>query len=89
MNTSVNIDSMSTVRFKLAEFLKDKGITRYKLGDNFGHKGNATAYRLASETNPLIRLDLRTLGRLMDTLEEITGEDVQFDDLLERVEESN
>ena len=66
----------------LNEYL-DYNLTAYKLAQKTeGQVARGSIYALAR--GDVKRLDLSTLSTIMDALEELTGESITFDDLLER-----
>lgn len=74
-------------RFKLDKFLNQHQITVYNLAKHT--KGKLSRTSLYNLTNEPKAIQLSTLDVLIDTLSRITGENVQFDDLFERVKGSD
>lgn len=73
------------VRVVLDDFLATRGISTNQLAKAAaGKAARGSIYALASGATT--RVDLNTLGSVVEALEELTGERVNFDDLLERVE---
>ena len=75
---------MRTVEFTLRHYLAAHGLSAYRLAQAArGRVSERTVYALArGETS---RVDLGTLGAVMTTLEELTGEPVSPADLLTAV----
>lgn len=75
---------MGRVRWKLADYLEERGITPYRLAKAIGNESRAgTIYRLARRGKEPSRVDLPTLATVVEGLNAITGETVSFDDVLE------
>lgn len=73
------------IRVRLDNYLGSHDLTAYKLARaTKGRAAQGSIYALAR--GDLKRLDLNTLAAVIDALEQLTGERVTFDDLLERVE---
>ena len=71
-----------TLRLNLGQFLKQHGITAYRLVNEVkGRVAPNTVYSLARR--PAQRIDLNTVGEVMKALENLTGQKVQLVDLLE------
>ncbi len=73
------------IRLRLDDYLHAHQLSAYRLAQ--AAKGRAalgSIYALAR--GDLKRLDLNTLAAVIEGLEQLTGERVTFDDLLERVE---
>ena len=79
---------VATVKWKLAEFMREHDVTAYELAMKLGgHTKMSTAYRLADADKPPTRVDLETLGSVIKGLSEITNTSVQFSDLLEFIDD--
>lgn len=75
------------IRIRLDNYLDNHDLTPYRLAQvTKGRAAQGSIYALAR--GDLKRLDLNTLAAVIDALEQLTGERVTFDDLLERVEPS-
>ncbi len=73
------------VRVVLDDYLATRGLSTNQLAKAAaGKAARGSIYALASGATT--RVDLNTLGSVVEALEELTGERVRFDDLLERVE---
>lgn len=72
--------SCSMLRLNLGGYLKRHGLTPYRLVKESG-LAQATVYNMAR--TPAQRVDLDTVGTLLDALRRMTGERVKVDDLLE------
>lgn len=67
----------------LDEYLEEHDITAYRLAKHLeGKTAKGSIYMLAR--GDAKRIDLETLESVMQALEELTGQPVKFDDLLER-----
>lgn len=74
------------MNLSLDKFLEAKGLSRYQLAkelDNFA-VGRSTAYAVAAGHN---QPTLKTLGAVIAALRNLTGEPVDFSDILEYVED--
>lgn len=72
---------MRVVQLTLKSYLEAHGLTAYRLAQAArGRVSRGTVYALARGT--VTRVDLGTLGAVMTTLEELTGEAVNAADLL-------
>ncbi|GGI93500.1 helix-turn-helix domain-containing protein [Deinococcus wulumuqiensis] len=76
---------MSTVRWRLSEYLEQRGLTAYGLAKASGIERMGTVYRIARQGHEPARVDLPTLARILDGLYSLTGEEVQLTDILEYV----
>lgn len=75
---------MAHVRWKLAEYLQEHGITPYRLARAVAAETRmGTVYRLARQGKEPSRIDLPTLATVLEGLRRITGEAVSFEDVLE------
>jgi len=79
----VTIDPVASVRWKLTDFLEQENLTAYKLAMVVDRKRENTIYRLARKGETLKRVDLDVLAEIINSLRELTGKPVTFDDLLE------
>ncbi len=71
------------IRVRLDDYLNHHGLTPYRLAqETKGQAAQGSIYALARGDSK--RLDLKTLAAIMGALEKLTGENVGFDDLLER-----
>lgn len=70
------------LRLNLGEYLKRHGLTPYRLVKESG-LAQATVYNMAR--TPAQRVDLDTVGTMLDALRRMTGERVTVDDLLEEL----
>lgn len=70
------------LRLNLGGYLKRHGLTPYRLVKESG-LAQATVYNMAR--TPAQRVDLDTVGTMLDALRRMTGERVTVDDLLEEV----
>lgn len=73
----------TTVRWKVKEFLDERGLSAYKLTKRTELSPNAVYGITRGETNQ-VRLD--TLAGLLSGLRDLTGEPVSLEDVLEVVE---
>jgi len=86
----VNIIGMSSIKWKLKEFLDKHDLTAYRLATTLeSHTRAPTIYRLAKDNPELSRVDFKVLATIIDGLRELTGKDVDIKDLLEYVQDSN
>lgn len=76
---------MSVTRWRLAKFLKVRGLSAYSLAKATGTARPTTIYRLAKEDHEPTRVDLPTLTLVLDGLRKLTGENVQITDILEYI----
>ena len=84
MKVNANISNMATVRWKLSEFLENNKLTPYRLGIELGgHTRIPAIYKLVDKKNPPTRVDFETLGNIIETLSDLTGKSIGFDDVLE------
>ncbi len=73
------------IRIRLDDYLDTHDLSTYRLVQAAkGRAAQGSVYALAR--GDMKRLDLKTLAAVIDALEQLTGEQVGFDDLLERVE---
>ena len=73
---------MLQVRWKLGEYLKENGLTAYKLARALPDVREPTVYRLASAKAPRsVNLDL--LGRVLSGLSQLQGRRVEVGEVLE------
>ncbi len=73
------------IRIRLDDYLDAHDLSTYRLVQTAkGRAAQGSVYALAR--GDMKRLDLNTLAAVIDALEQLTGEQVSFDDLLERVE---
>lgn len=70
------------LRLNLGGYLKRHGLTPYRLVKESG-LAQATVYNMAR--TPAQRVDLDTVGAVLDALRRMTGERVTVDDLLEEI----
>lgn len=76
---------MSTVRWRLADFLETRNISAYSLGKAIGTARMNTIYRIARKGEEPTRVEFGVLAAVLDGLRKLTGEDVQIADILEYV----
>ncbi|GAA5535151.1 helix-turn-helix transcriptional regulator [Deinococcus aluminii] len=74
---------MSTVRWRLADFLEERGFTAYALAKASDISRMNTIYRIARRGQEPTRVDLPTLATVLDGLRKLTGEPVDLTDVLE------
>lgn len=75
---------MIEIRWKLADYLQQHGLTAYRLAKAIGSDTRAaTIYRLARRGEEPSRVDLPTLQNVIMGLRNLTGESVTLDDLFE------
>lgn len=74
---------MSLVRWRLADFLEERGLTAYAVAKASDITRLNTIYRLARRGKEPTRVDLPTLALLLDGLRKVTGEPVSIGDVLE------
>lgn len=77
------------VRWRLADFLEDRGLTAYALGKASGTTRMNTIYRIARRGDEPTRVDLPTLALVLDGLRKLTGEPVNIMDVLEYVPDTS
>ena len=77
--------SMSEVRWRLADFLEEHGITAYALGKTIGSTRMNTIYRIARRGQEPQRADFPTLALVLDGLTRLTGKKVSLLDVLEYI----
>lgn len=80
---------MAVIRWRLGEFLEQRGITAYALAKASGIQRMSTVYRIAKKGEGPTRVDLPTLASLLVGLSKITGEPVQLADILEYVPDAD
>lgn len=73
---------MSVIRWKLADFLAEHGLTAYALGKAMGTSYMNTVYRMARRGHEPSRIDLPTLVNVLDGLRTLTGKEVEIADIL-------
>ena len=76
---------MSTVRWRLADFLDERGISTYALIQAIGSTRMNTIYRLTRRGHEPSRVDLHTLATVLDGLTKLTGKPVDISEVLEYV----
>lgn len=74
---------MSRIRWRLADYLEERGLSAYAVGKAMGTSYMNTVYRMARRGDEPARVDLPTLSRVIDGLRKLTGEEVQITDILE------
>lgn len=74
---------MSLVRWRLADFLEERGLTAYAVAKASDITRLNTIYRLARRGKEPTRVDLPTLALLLDGLRKVTGEPISIGDVLE------
>jgi hypothetical protein len=75
---------VARVRWKLATYLQERGITPYRLAKAVAPEARTgTVYRLARAGREPSRIDLPTLATVLEGLRRVTGEAVSFEDVLE------
>jgi hypothetical protein len=73
------------IRIRLGSYLEEHGISAYRLAqETKTEAAPGTIYSLARGDSK--RLDLQSLATVIGALERMTGETVNFDDLLEKVQ---
>jgi DNA-binding Xre family transcriptional regulator len=77
--------SVTTVKWKLKAYLDQHNVTPYRLWKESG-LAQSTIYTLSKDRGD--RADLSTLGRIVETLERLTGKPVTPNDLLEVVRDA-
>lgn len=78
-------ETMSVVRWRLAEFLETKHLTAYALGKSIGGARMNTIYRIARRGEEPTRVDFLILAVILDGLRKLTNEEVQLSDILEYI----
>lgn len=73
---------MSVTRWRLAAFLRERGLSAYALAKISAVKHPNTVYRIARDGHEPTRVDLPTLTAILDGLRQLTGEDVRLTDIL-------
>lgn len=76
---------MASLRWRLAEFLRERGISVYTLAKSRGMTRMNSIYRMARAGDEPQRVDLQVLAEVISELRDLTGEDVQLTDILEYV----
>lgn len=74
---------MSLVRWRLADYLEERGLTAYAVAKASDITRLNTIYRLARRGKEPTRVDLPTLALLLDGLRKVTGGPVSIGDVLE------
>lgn len=74
---------MSLVRWRLADYLEERGLTAYAVAKASDITRLNTIYRLARRGKEPTRVDLPTLALLLDGLSKVTGGPVSIGDVLE------
>lgn len=75
---------MTVVKVKLREFLRDRGLSAYRLAKRVDGVSPKTVYAVSAGR---ARPSLDALGKIVDALREMTSEEIQPADLLEFVPE--
>lgn len=75
---------MMQVHWRLRDYLQQHGLTAYRLAQAIPDTRQPTVYRLASEHAPQ-SVNLELLGKVMQGLRTLTGQEVTPNDLLEVV----
>ena len=78
----VTMGGMSAIRWRLADFLKEHGLSAYALAKHSGVKHPNTVYRIARPGHEPGRVDLPTLKAILDGLRELTGKPTRLADVL-------
>lgn len=76
---------MVQVQWRLHQYLKKRQLTAYKLSKAIPDIRQPTIYRLASDRTPQ-SVNLELLGKVMQGLRTLTGEEVTPNDLLQVVQ---
>ena len=77
-----------SLQLNLGAFLARQGISAYRLVKaTEGRLAPATVYSLASK--PAQRIDLETVGTMLEALSELTGTEVHVQDILEPLDASS
>lgn len=76
---------MSTVKWRVGQFLKDNQRTTYAFMKASG-LAQMTAYNIANGKGEAVRLD--TLGSVIDGLEKLTGKKIELTDLFDVVRDA-
>lgn len=79
------MSGMSEVRWRLADYLAEHGLSAYALGKATGITRMNTIYRIARRGNEPTRVDLPTLALVLDGLTRLTGKRVSLLDVLEYI----
>lgn len=75
-----------TLRLNLGQYLKEHGITAYRLVREMeGKVASNTIYGMARK--PAQRIDLNTVGEVLKALGRLTGGEVELSDVIEKREE--
>lgn len=86
MKMNANISNMATVRWKINDILEKYNLTPYRLGIELGgHTRIPAVYRLLDEKNPPKRVEFELLGNVIETLSDLTGKPIGFDDVFEYI----
>lgn len=81
------IQSTMPTQMKLKEFLEERDISVYRLAqETEGSLSRTSLYSLTSQTSPPKGILFESLDTLIPALRELTGEEVNIEDLLEYVE---
>lgn len=84
---SATLLSMSRYVWRFSEWLEERDINPYKVARHAPGVGEMqTIYRLAREGGKIKRLDLGSLGMVIDAIQAETGERVTPNDLLTETE---
>jgi len=76
-----------SLRWKFPELLDKYGLTAYRIVKEIDNVGSMGAiYKLADESRQPARADFKTMAKIITALRELTGEDIQIQDLLEYYE---
>lgn len=76
---------MMQVHWRLRDYLNQHGLTAYRLAKVLPEVRQPTIYRLASEHSPQ-SVNFETLGKVLQGLKTLTGEEVTPNDLLEVIQ---
>lgn len=85
----VSIAPVMAMKWRLPEIMREHDLTAYKIGKQLGGVTRmSTVYRMADEEQPPTRIELETLGEMLDALYKLTGKRFTTSDILEYVPES-
>ena len=76
---------MAFIRWRLADFLEERGLSVYALAKATGTPRMNTIYRLARRGQEPTRVDLPTLAAVIAGLRRLTGQAVAITEILEFV----
>lgn len=79
-----SIQTAMAMKWRLPEIMREHELTAYRIGKELGGVTRmSTVYRMADEENPPVRIEIETLGEMLEALYRLTGKRFTTSDLLE------